>query len=176
MTDAILVRSAEASDRDAIVALVPRLRAFGEVPLRPPESLDRAEREALERALVEPPADSTILVAELGEAGVVGVAFALTVTDYFTRERHGHLSVIAVSSHGEGKGVGRALLAATEKWSASLGHRFLTLNVFASNERARSFYERAGFAPDTLRYFKEHHRAAQDASGPLEPTRPTTPR
>jgi len=50
--------------------------------------------------------------------------------------------------------VGRALLAAVEAWSVARGHRFVTLNVFADNARARAVYERAGYAPDTLRYLK----------------------
>ena len=34
------------------------------------------------------------------------------------------------------------------------GQSLLTLNVFAANERARRFYERAGLAPEMLKYAK----------------------
>jgi GNAT superfamily N-acetyltransferase len=155
---AIGVRPVTPADRDAVVALVPRLRAFGDAPLRSPDALDRAEREALERALQAAPdatdaeSDAVLLVAELEGLGVAGIAYVQTATDYFTQERHGHL---AVDERGEGQGVGRALLAATERWCEARGHRFVTLNVFADNLRARAVYERAGFAPDTLRYYKE---------------------
>jgi GNAT superfamily N-acetyltransferase len=56
---------------------------------------------------------------------------------------------------GEGKGVGRALLDAIEAWSVASRHRFLTLNVFVANAHAQKFYERAGYAPDTMRYYKK---------------------
>ena len=149
------IRPATEADRAFIVGLVPRLRAFGPPPLRPPDAMDRAEVEALERALSEPAPDATLLVAELDGVGPAGVALANTVTDYFTHEPHGHLSIIIVSGEGEGRGVGRALLDAVERWSAARGHRFITLNVFSGNGRARGVYERAGYAPDTVRYLKE---------------------
>ena len=150
----VRVRPAAAADRDFLRSLVPRLRAFGPGPLRPLDAMDGAERRALERALDEPSPDALLVVAELDGVGPAGVAYALTYTDYFTDEPHGHISVLAVSESGEGRGVGRALLAAVEAWSAERGHRFVTLNVFATNARARAVYERAGYAPDTVRYLK----------------------
>ena len=160
----IQLRPATPGDHEAIAALVPRLRAFGAAPLRPAEALDNAERETLERALNAPDAEGVLLVAELPSVGLVGVAYGQTVTDYFTREQHGHLGILAVSELAEGQGVGRALLAAVESWAHGRGYRFLTLNVFAANARARAVYERAGFALDTLRYYKEIHAPDPDAS------------
>jgi len=150
----IRIRDARPEDRDAIVAIVPRLRAFGEVPLYTPEQLDGGERETLERALDALPEGCTLVVAELDELGVVGVAYGHPESDYFTHETYGHLGIIAVAEVREGKGVGRALLDAIETWSVASGHRFLTLNVFVANARAQAFYERAGYAPDTMRYYK----------------------
>ena len=159
------VRAATAADREFILGLVPRLRAFGEPPLRPADALDDAERRALERALAALPPDATLLVAEL-DAEPVGVAYAETAADYFTGERHGHLAILAVAEAGEGRGVGRALLAAGEGWAAARGYRFVTLNVFAANARARRLYERAGYAPDTIRYARELPRPDADAPPP----------
>lgn len=158
------VRAATAADREFMKAVVPRLRAFGPPPLRPDDELDRAERETLERALDDPQPDETLLVGEL-DGEPAGVAYALAETDYFTREKHGHLSVIAVAEAGEGKGVGRALLSAVEAWSAAQGHRFITLNVFAGNRRARGVYERAGYGQDTIRYVKELAAPAPPGTG-----------
>ena len=157
------VRVATAADRAFIIGLVPRLRAFGEPPLRPGDALDRVEREALEHALSTPRSDAVLLVAELDGVGPTGVAYAETATDYFTGERHGHLAILIVDAAGEGQGVGSALLAATEGWAAGRGYRFITLNVFAANERARRVYERAGYAPDTVRYAKELPRSGGEA-------------
>lgn len=154
------VRAATAADREFMMDVVPRLRSFGEPPLRPAEALDRAERETLARALDEPAPGAVLLIADLAGTAA-GVAHAHPATDYFTGETHGHLSIIAVAQSGEGQGVGRALLAAVEAWSAAQGHRFITLNVFADNHRARAVYERAGYGPDTLRYYKELPSPAQ---------------
>lgn len=154
----IRVRPAIRTDRSFLAGIVPRLRAFGPSALRPVDALDRAERDALLRALDDPSPDTVLFVAEDDLGHPAGVAFAESPTDYFTGERHGHLGILAVATEAEGKGAGRALIAAVERWAADRGHRFLTLNVFAGNERARSVYERAGFAPDTIRYAKELRR------------------
>jgi GNAT superfamily N-acetyltransferase len=56
--------------------------------------------------------------------------------------------------NAEGRGVARLLVETVENWARLSGSRFLSLNVFAGNERARSFYEHAAFRLDTLRYVK----------------------
>lgn len=149
------VRAATAADREFMVGIVPRLRSFGPPPLRPAEALDAEEAATLERALDSNAPDAILLIAELEGVGPAGVAYAVTATDYFTHEKHGHLSIIIVSAEGEGRGVGRALLAAVDDWSVGQEHRFITLNVFSGNERARRFYEWAGYTEDVVRYVKE---------------------
>jgi GNAT superfamily N-acetyltransferase len=151
----VMIRPAVRSDRSAVLALVPRLRAFGPSELRPTDAMDAAERRALEEAFDAPPEGSLLLVA--GDAGgpVLGAAYAFPSTDYFTGETHGHLSILAVAAEAEGRGVGRALLGAVERWASDQGYRFVTLNVFVANGRARAVYERAGWTPDTMRYVKE---------------------
>jgi GNAT superfamily N-acetyltransferase len=62
---------------------------------------------------------------------------------------------LIVAAAAEGRGVARALLAATEAWAAARGYRFVTLNVFAANTHARRVYERAGYVEDAIRYIKE---------------------
>jgi len=148
------VRPARSDDRAEILALVPRLRAFGAPPLRPPEDLDRAEAAALSRALDGVPDTAILFVAE-SDARVAGVAYVQTATDYFTHERHAHLDILIVAEDAEGRGVGRALLNAVDDWTRSRGYRFVTLNVFPDNTRARGVYERAGYGIDTLKYVKE---------------------
>lgn len=151
----IRVRPATPADREFIIGVVPRLREFGASSLRPVDALDRAERDALLQALSHPGPDCLLLVAETDAGAPAGVAYAETATDYFTRERHGHLGILAVAADAEGMGAGRALISAVERWATEKQYRFLTLNVFAGNGRARAVYERAGFSPDTVRYAKE---------------------
>jgi GNAT superfamily N-acetyltransferase len=149
------VRPGDAGDRAAVLALVPRLRAFGPSTLRPPEALDAAERRTLDRFFDAPPAGTRLWVAAGADGAVLGAAYAEPAADYFTREPHGHLGILAVAAGAEGRGVGSALIAAVERWAAEQGYRFVTLNVFATNARATALYERAGYRPDTVRYVKE---------------------
>ena len=152
----IIIRDARPEDREEILALVPRLRAFGAPPLRPVEDLDRAEVAALNRALDELPLHAAMFVAENSDdESIAGVAYMETATDYFTGEKHGHLAIISVAKRAEGRGVGRALLNAVDEWARARGYRFITLNVFEGNEHARRVYERAGYVIDTVKYVKE---------------------
>lgn len=150
----VTVRPAREADREFILSIVPRLRDFGAPSLRSVESLDEAERRALAGALDDLAEDALLLVAEL-DGAPAGAAYAMTLVDYFTQERHGHLSIIMTALEAEGRGVGRALMDGVEAWSRGRGHRFVTLWVFDENRRAREFYERAGFRPDMIRYAKE---------------------
>lgn len=159
----MIVRPAILADREGVLALVPRLRAFGPPPLRPAEALDAGEERTIERFFSEPPDGSRLWVAADKDGEVLGMAYAEQAVDYFTQERHGHLGIIAVAAEAEGRGVGRELLATVERWAAEQGFRFLTLNVFATNARAIDVYERAGYRPDTVRYLKE---LLPPASGP----------
>ena len=97
---------------------------------------------------------------------MVGAAYVERAVDYFTEESYGHLSVLAVAAEAEGRGVGRALLAAVDRWAVEQGDRFVTLNVFATNARAAAVYERAGYRPDTVRYLKELRPPTGPTSAP----------
>lgn len=150
----ITVRPAAPEDRAAVLALVPRLRAFGTVPLRTPEELDAGEERTLRHFFRSPEDGTALWVATDGDGSVIGAAYAEEGIDYFTRERHGHLGILMVDERAEGRGVGRRLLERVEEWASGRGHRFLTLNVFPGNRRAIGIYERAGYAPDAVKYAK----------------------
>ena len=65
-----------------------------------------------------------------------------------------HLEAIAVSEKVEGKGVGKALLEASEASARQRGALSMSLHVFATNARARSIYERAGYDEELIRCIK----------------------
>ncbi|HET9445246.1 MAG TPA: GNAT family N-acetyltransferase [Steroidobacteraceae bacterium] len=147
-----IIRPASPRDESAVLALVPRLRAFeSSQTLREPEALDAGELRTLRRFFAGDPTGAVLWVAE-DEGAVVGMAYAERATDYFTQETHGHLGILAVAEHAEGRGIGKALLATVEQWSREAGFRFLSLNVFAENVRALGVYERAAYRADFVRY------------------------
>jgi ribosomal protein S18 acetylase RimI-like enzyme len=154
MRQSFTIRSATSRDEAAVLALVPRLRAFQpSSTLRSPEALDAGEQRTLRRFFSENPADARLWVAE-DEGEVVGMAYAQRGVDYFTEEAHGHLGILAVAEHAEGRGIGRALLETVEQWSRDAGFRFLSLNVFADNARAIGVYEKGAYRADFVRYVK----------------------
>jgi ribosomal protein S18 acetylase RimI-like enzyme len=150
-----VIRAARPDDRAAVLALIPRLRAFGAPPLRSPEAMDAGEVRTLERYFDAEPESVFLRVAEASDGAILGLAYGEQATDYFTLEAHGHLGILAVAEGAEGRGVGRALLAEVERWAAACGYRFLTLNVFTDNTRAIQVYERAGYRAESVRYLKE---------------------
>ena len=116
--------------------------------------MDRAVVASIAQALSGASPDATVLVAEGHEAEPLGFVHLHSAIDFFTGERHGHVSDIVVTAEAEGGGVGQALMAAAEAWARSLGYRLLSLHVFEANARARAFYERLGYRPDIVKLIK----------------------
>lgn len=143
-----------------MLALVPRLHEFGPPPWRGVREMDAAEARAVAEAFDAPRDDAALFVAEEiadgrgPQATPLGFVYVVSDTDFFTRERHGHVFDIIVAREGEGRGVGRALLETAERWARERGYRLLTLNVFVENTRARAVYDRAGFQPELTRMVK----------------------
>jgi ribosomal protein S18 acetylase RimI-like enzyme len=140
------------SDRAALLALAERLTSFALPLWRQPEDIATADARDMIAAVTAGATDNQVWIAEhSGE--VAGCLHVLVTTDFFGT-RHAHISVIATTVAAEGSGVGRALLAHAEVWARERGLTLLTLNVFAANARARRFYEKAGWAPEMLKYAK----------------------
>lgn len=77
------------------------------------------------------------------EAGRVPVGFISLITD---RERLS-VDMLAVHPRHQGKGIGKRLMLYAERKAQTLGLPEVTLWVDEANGRARSFYERLGYAP-----------------------------
>lgn len=149
----LTIRPAQASDQEALLQLADRLAAFGPTT-RTAGEITRRERRALSDALAQPSPGSALLVAQHADLGVVGVLLLEGRRDYFTDEAHGHIAILAVAHDAQGRGVGRALLAAAEKWGRGQGFRRLTLMVFAANQRAKDFYARQGWQVESETHYK----------------------
>ena len=151
-TDPIAFRLATLADEPTITKLAERLATFELPPWRRPEDIAAADASEMMRAVQGGVRGDAVLIAERN-GQPVGCLHVLETTDFFGRS-HAHISVLATTAEAEGSGVGRALLEHAETWAALRGHSLLTLNVFAANARARRFYERAGWAPEIVKYAK----------------------
>lgn len=153
------LRRATADDAPFIRAMTARFLASGSPPWR-----DQArivifqERGIGEIAAVVAagavPRQEAILIATDAEGTRLGFIHLRPETSGLTLERQGYVNALAVTAAAEGRGVGRALLAAGEAWARDQGFRFLTLEAFGDNRRARDFYARLGFAEETVRLAK----------------------
>jgi GNAT superfamily N-acetyltransferase len=162
----VSIRPAEDRDRDFILSLSQR---FAQVPLpewRSYSEVAEGTRRWLERALVGGEAGTLVLVAEAPEGDRVGFIYLHEQEDFFTGERHPHVSEIAVVPEVVGRGVGALLMRAAEHWSRQHGYSRMTLNVFHANRRARTLYEHLGYAPESVKYVKPLARTSPDADAP----------
>jgi ribosomal protein S18 acetylase RimI-like enzyme len=151
----IQIRTAKKEDKEFIVSLVSRLTEFELPSWREPKQMNVADEEVLSRVLLTNPPEVAILMAEDNNGVPLGFIHLNISTDYYTHEKHGHISDIIVAPNGEGRGVGKALMAAGEEWARNNRFRWLTLNVFTHNTRARKLYEKLGYEEDTIKYLKE---------------------
>jgi len=148
------VRPARPEDLPTVLALAGRLAEFSIPPWRTGAQVIEAERRALMRAFEATAPDAPVFVAEDARGALLGFVYLETVVDYFTGRSHAHVSILAVAAAAEGQGVGRALLDTADRWARERGYPFVSLNVFAQNDRARAVYERLGYGAETIRYVK----------------------
>jgi ribosomal protein S18 acetylase RimI-like enzyme len=149
----IRVRVATADDRPFVLSLAERLADFDRPAWRSAEEIADGDRRALVEQFDAPSPDQELIVAELDDRPA-GCLLMWTLEDYFTRQRHAHISVIAVALEVEGHGVGAALMAYAEAWARQRGYTRITLSVFESNRRAQRLYERFGYVVEMRRYLK----------------------
>ncbi|MCC3160833.1 GNAT family N-acetyltransferase [Hymenobacter sp. 15J16-1T3B] len=146
------IRPATPADEAFIRAVMPRLVEFGPPAWRDPAQLTATDVAVLLESVRAPTPQRQVLVAER-HGRPLGLLHLTVLTDFY-QQQHGHVADLAVAAEAEGQGIGRALLSYAESWARALGFPWLTLSVFAQNERARAVYERAGFEQDIVKYLK----------------------
>ncbi|HET9014704.1 MAG TPA: GNAT family N-acetyltransferase [Thermomicrobiaceae bacterium] len=147
-------RVAGPEDRAVILELAQRLAEQGMPPWRDAQAMSAFHRRYADAATAASGPLECVLVAE--DAGrLIGFVHVIETADGLTGEVEGYVATLAVSSSVEGQGVGRTLMAAAEDWSRARGHRLLTLETFAFNDRARRFYGRLGYVEETIKLVKE---------------------
>jgi GNAT superfamily N-acetyltransferase len=148
-----VIRPATDSDRAFVLNLASRLVDGFDAPShRTKPELIEGDRRALEAWFNNPlKPDEAMFIAEF-DGRPAGVAYLVTLIDYFNQRPHSHLSVLAVTAEAEGKGVGSALLDKSVAWAKERNSDRLTLSALVTNARARALYERKGFGGEYIRY------------------------
>lgn len=149
------IRTARPEDFPAVARLAERLADFELPPRRTKREIAEADYPLLHAQLASPSDDVLFLVAEDEGDGVIGTIFANTKLDYFTKQPHAYVEVLAVAEAAAGRGLARELMHAVEQWAHRRGLGRVDLSVFAVNERARGFYEHLGYRAEFVRYVKQ---------------------
>jgi GNAT superfamily N-acetyltransferase len=146
----VRVRDATPGDAGFILSLVPSFSGFGLPPWRDGNAFCAVVEASLRAAL---DAGAVIFVAEDDDGTPLGFVHLHPVRDLLGGER-AHVSDIAVTDAAQGRGAGRLLIEAAERWARERGYALLGLTAIATNDSALAFYERLGFGADTITLVK----------------------
>jgi GNAT superfamily N-acetyltransferase len=127
------IRGATVSDAAALARLATQLgypTTDAEARRRAAAILDRLEHR--------------VLVAEIGGEVVGWIHVAPSVT--LESDPSAEVAGLVVDEMSRGSGIGARLIAEAEAWAASQGYRLMRVRSNVKRNRARRFYERAGFA------------------------------
>ena len=146
----IEVRPATEADVDAVTAVHLSSTRVAYEGLFPPHMLSGAaekRREAWRSYLAgSSPPRWTLVVTEDDE--IVGFAALGPSRDADVGENAGEVYAMYLEPRVWRRGIGRRLLAESERVLAQAGHREASLWVLEANDRGRAFYEAAGWTAD----------------------------
>jgi ribosomal protein S18 acetylase RimI-like enzyme len=151
--DRIVIRAAGEADAAFVAGLVSSLLEFGSPAWQDPERLAPGLAEVLTSAVRAQDPRSTVLIAQSASGTRLGF-ISLTVREDVTGVERGHVRDLGVIEDARQMGVGSALMRAGEAWARERGLPVLGLDVWATNERARAFYETLGYSRESLCLFK----------------------
>jgi ribosomal protein S18 acetylase RimI-like enzyme len=141
-------------DRDFIKSLNARLTAVINAPTHSREEVVAFQERFTDTSWSISDEENQTFLA-VTEAGLrLGYINVRAGTDEITNETCGYIALLAVAKNAEGQGVGQALLTEAERWARNKGFARLALDVFSSNVAGQSFYEKAGYQPETIRVVK----------------------
>jgi GNAT superfamily N-acetyltransferase len=146
------IRPVREEDHLALLELSPRL-TIGAAPWRDPAGFAAAARGWIESSLASAHEDGRAVLVALLDGRVAGLV-SLAERRHFTGEMDAYVGELVTDEALEGRGAGRALMAAAERWAAQWGLARITLDTGARNRRARRFYEWTGFEEEEIRFSK----------------------
>jgi ribosomal protein S18 acetylase RimI-like enzyme len=148
LTDAVTVTAYGPDEREAVLALAPRL-SVGVAPWRPAEGVRSAVRTWFEESLDAEGEEHAVFVARL--AGEVVGMVAVEEQRHWSGDLDAYVGELATAEGHEGRGVARALLTRAEAWARDRGLTRITLETGAANDRARRFYSSRGYLNEEIR-------------------------
>ncbi len=149
------IRSATATDLDAMLSLLPRLGELDLIPNRDRRDLWQHDAALLRAHFAQPGSACFAQVAYATNGGpLLGMTLVRMQPEFMSHAPSAHLEAIAVSEAAEGQGVGSALLDAAEATALARGAESMTLHVYHSNTRAAELYNRRGYHTEILRCTK----------------------
>lgn len=161
--NSIQIRPFVVEDRAALLALAPRL-LVGIAPWLDPDAMLVAARGWIAGGIAKLGSDSAIFVATDCEGACIGFVSVARQT-HFTGEERAYIGELVVATDAEGRGGGRALIAAAAEWAKAQGLPALELDTGAANARARGFYRRLGFGEESVKLVKRLEPSGDSAAG-----------
>src|SRR5262249_28397466 len=131
-----------------------RLAMVAELPGRSEAELQAFQDRHMRAALEKLDGKAATLVAAMPTGPVLGFIHLQQAPDPVTDIPAGYVSMLAVVPEAGGQGIARQLMAAAEDWARHHKFRCLSLDVFASNDRARRFYDLLGYHADSVKLYK----------------------
>ncbi|HJR54474.1 MAG TPA: GNAT family N-acetyltransferase [Gemmatimonadota bacterium] len=128
----IVIREADVSDAVSLARLATQLGY--------PTTEEEAGRRA---AAIFGRADHRVLIAVAGGDGVGWIHVAPSVT--LESDPSAEVAGLVVDDRYRGQGIGARLLAEAEAWATAQGYALMRVRSNVKRNRARRFYERAGF-------------------------------
>lgn len=151
--DGLLIREYTAADRDAIMALAPRLTE-GVAAWRDPAAVLSAVQGWIASAAESATAPGHVVYVAVDGDRIVGVV-AVAERTHFTGQVDAYVGELITAAGQERRGIARALMAAAEAWGAQRGLDYLTLETGAANHAARALYAALGYLDEDVRLTKE---------------------
>ncbi len=168
----VVIRPYGDGDRDAVVALAPRLTE-GVAAWRDADAVAVAVRGWVTGSLDQGDGDSHGVLVAVCSGRVAGFV-TMTTRRHFTGQIDAYIGELVVAAEAERMGVGRALVEAAESWACDRGLRHITLETGGANVRARSFYRTLGYAEEGVRLTKPVSAGDQATSAVPDLGRPST--
>ncbi|MDN3651516.1 GNAT family N-acetyltransferase [Thalassotalea ponticola] len=153
MTNNVIIRKADETDRAFIFSLSPNLAEVAKLDWHTDNDIQKMQENYISQMLGETSTPHTTLIAESNNIAL-GFIHVRTRCDDITGEVCGTIPLLAVSPKSQGLGIGKLLMASAEKWAKELGCRLIHLEVFANNSRASNFYHSLGFKPEMVHMIK----------------------